>query len=104
MGRGTAIVAAVGVLVGVSSLWTPLVPNFGIPFGYFGKLNRVLSYLRSCPAVTVLDVGQHQDLTLEDFWVTVRLPDGSTAELDFSNANIRPFSELRTVLEQLPCE
>ena len=76
-------------------------PN--LPIGYYGKQNRILTALERCQGVHVKSVVSHTDLSLEDFWVTVRTERGEEIDLSFENANIRSFSDLRSTLREVGC-
>lgn len=89
------------VLLGLASLYTPLVPNVGLPFGYYGKLNAVKTAIEELPDTEIIDVGLHEDVTLEDFWVAVRLGDGRVVRLTFENANIRSRDDLIGELSEI---
>jgi hypothetical protein len=82
------------VLALLLSLYTPLFPNLGLPFGYYGKFNRVRRAIEQLPDTQVVEFGLHRDLELEDFWIAARLPDGREVRLTFDNANIRPIGDL----------
>ena len=68
-------------------------PNLGFKFGYYGKLNTVLSEIINTKSVDVVEVGLHKDLTLEDFYITVEHR-GQLVKLEFENANIRTIDDL----------
>jgi hypothetical protein len=84
------VLALLGIL---GNLFLGIGGNFGLPFGYYGKLNQTLQELRRIPGVQVAGVGLHKDMTLEDFWITIEI-DGATEELEFLNANIRTIDDL----------
>jgi hypothetical protein len=70
-------------------------PNFGLHFGYYGKLNRVLAVIQEMPDVDVVHVGLHEDATLEDFQIVV-IAGGNRRTIYFENANIRTVEDLST--------
>jgi hypothetical protein len=76
-------------------------PNLGLPIGYYGKLKTMRREIERRPGLTIVRVAMHRDWSLEDFWITVRRPDGSKIELAFVNANIRSRADLRRELERL---
>lgn len=102
--RGLWLATLLVLLVQLAYLPRPRGPNLGLPFGYFGKFNRITAEIESRPGVEIVDVALHRDLTLEDFWITVRLPDGQEVELAFPNANVRSFQDLAQELGRLPSE
>ena len=67
-------------------------PNVGLPFGYYGKFNRMQRLLDACPGFEIRDSWQHRDLTLEDFGFTLEEPGGRRLELEFDGA--LSFAEL----------
>ena len=79
----------------------PKGPNLGLPFGYYGKVNRIVAEVEA-NGLEILNVAMHRDWTIEDFWIRARTSDGSEIELDFRNANSRSFADLKASLaEQL---
>jgi hypothetical protein len=91
-----------GSIVGVF-LYTPLLPNLGLPLGYYGKFNRVMHALSGCSGVSISHVGMHRDFALEDFWIDVRIPSGESRRLAFDNANIRSYADLESKLGAIGC-
>jgi hypothetical protein len=75
--------------------------NIGLPFGYYGKLNRIRGELEARPGFKVVSIAMHRDWSLEDFWITVRRADGTEAKLAFENSNTRSLSDLRRELQGL---
>ncbi|HZW08974.1 MAG TPA: hypothetical protein VFF69_03645 [Phycisphaerales bacterium] len=79
--------------IAVLSLWLlaavflGLGPNLGLPFGYYGKLSRVVSRLESIPGVEVVDVATNHDVTLEDFLVVVSIHGTRRASIEFPDAD-----------------
>ena len=76
-------------------------PNVGLPFGYYGRLNRVLARIEANPELEVRRVDLHRDVTLEDFYITVRTPTDGDVRLVFEGAEDRPFSELLQELKKV---
>lgn len=76
-------------------------PNLGLPFGYFGRFNRVLARIQASPDVEVLRTTLHRDMALEDFYITVRTQDEGEVLLCFEEAHTRPFSELLLELKRV---
>ena len=95
-----ALVLAVG---SCGFLYFPVTHDLGLPFGYYGKVNRILGRISDCPHLEVVFVARHKDLTLEDFWVTVRDSDGVETELAFPNANMRCVPDLAEELRRVGC-
>lgn len=75
-------------------------PNLGLPFGYYGKFNRVLSHVEANPDLEVVQTTLHRDLSLEDFYITVRTQDGHEVRLQFEEAHKRPLGNLLQELER----
>lgn len=103
--RLTLLLASCAVVTGAVLLgvcvFTPLGPNLGLPFGYYGKLNQVVARIEANPGVEIVETLLHKDLTLEDFSITVRRGDEPAIELDFGGASERPMSELFQELEKV---
>lgn len=76
-------------------------PNLGLPFGYYGKFNRVLAHAEANPELEVLRTTLHRDLALEDFYITVRTEDEREVRLRFEEAHTRPLSDLLQELKKL---
>ncbi len=76
-------------------------PNLGFPFGYYGRLNQILARIESNPDLEVRQVDLHHDITLEDFYITVRTPTGGDVRLRFEGASDRPFGELLQELKKV---
>ncbi|MEM9411601.1 MAG: hypothetical protein AAGA30_10835 [Planctomycetota bacterium] len=74
-------------------------PNIGLPIGYYGKFNRMHAHIESNTNLEVVRTSLHRDLTLEDFYFTVRTRDGVERRLKFEGADTRSFSELLQELE-----
>jgi hypothetical protein len=60
-------------------------PNVGLPFGYYGELNRVMSRLRRIPNVEVLWVGVNYDVTVEEITIDMRIDGEYSARLFLSD-------------------
>lgn len=69
-------------------------PNLGLPFGYYGKYNRVLAHVEADPDLEVIRTTLHRDMTLEDFYITVRTQERHEVRLRFEEAHTRPLSDL----------
>ena len=76
-------------------------PNLGVPYGYYGRLNRILTRIQENPEIEVLRTTLHHDLSLEDFYISVRMPDDRNVRLRFENADTKPFSELAEELKRI---
>ena len=76
-------------------------PNLGLPFGYYGRFNRVLEQIRANPDVEVVQTTLHRDQQLEDFTITVRTLDGRNVLLSFPEAHTRPYDELVRELKKI---
>lgn len=76
-------------------------PNLGLPFGYFGRFNRILARIEANPQLEVTRTTLHRDVALEDFYITVRTQDEREVCLRFEEAHTRPFSELLHELEKV---
>lgn len=86
--RQTSIlaVASTALVVVFMVLWlTTYLPlfNFGMPFGYYGEFNRVVAQIRDIPGVEIIYLHAHEDVTLEGFWMTVRLNAHEEIDLEF---------------------
>ena len=69
-------------------------PNLGFPFGYYGKLNRVLSHIKDNTALEVIETTLHRDIELEDFYIMVRTQEGSEISLQFEEGDTRTINDL----------
>lgn len=56
-------------------------PNIGLPFGYYGRLNRTVSAIERVPGVTVQETIAHHDLDLEEITITAKLDTGETVRI-----------------------
>ena len=89
-----ALVASLSILFFLACDLIGIGPNLGLPFGYYGRFNRVLARIQASPDIEVIRTTLHRDLALEDFYITVRTQDGREVRLRFEEAHTRPFSEL----------
>lgn len=76
-------------------------PNLGVPFGYYGRFNRILSRVEAVPGLEVTQVLLHRDMTLEDFSITVQTPGEGEVQLHFEDASGRPFADLLGELQKI---
>lgn len=76
-------------------------PNLGLPFGYYGRFNQVMSRIQAIPEVRILETSLHKDVELEDFHITVQTKDGREVRLSFAGANAKPLSDLLQELEKV---
>lgn len=76
-------------------------PNLGLPFGYYGKFNRVLAHIEADTELEAVRTTLHQDTTLEDFYITVRTQDERDVRLRFMGAHTRPLSDLLQELKKV---
>ena len=76
-------------------------PNLGLPFGYYGRFNQILTRIEANPELEVRRVDLHRDLTLEDFYITVRTSADEDVRLQFEGAAERPFGELLLELKKV---
>jgi len=76
-------------------------PNLGVPFGYYGRVNQIVSRIEANPELEVVRVDLHRDCTLEDFYITVRTETDGDVRLQFENADERPFDELLRELKKV---
>ena len=96
-----ALVVSLTILALVAVDFMGIGPNLGLPFGYYGRLNRVLARIETNPALEVQEVVLHRDLTLEDFYITVRTPTDGDVRLEFEGAADRPFGDLLDELKRV---
>lgn len=78
-----------------------LLPNVGLPFGYYGKLNRVRARLQSLPNVEIVRIRGNYDITLEDFTFDLRIDGKHAVSLYFREAPANPTWELFDDAERL---
>jgi len=83
------IIVVVGILTLLvlavnSSIWGSLLPNLGLPFGYYGQFNRVMYKLGRIPDVRIVTTYLNEDLSLEDFGILVQTKSGLQLRLQFS--------------------
>lgn len=106
--RTVAIALLIAVLLFVGFVtWITFdssVPNFGLELGYYGQFNRAVHAIEDMPRYTLIDYGLHKDITLEDFTLTVRLPDGQEATIWFYDETPamkeRSRKRLKKIIEQ----
>lgn len=72
-------------LFSICPIYSSFFPNIGLPFGYYGKFNRVQNRLKQVGGIQIYGYHQHKDLSLEDFWFTVQTKGGLTIDLQFSH-------------------
>ena len=90
---------AILILVALSSIG--FAPNLGLPFGYYAKLNLVLDRIEADPELEVIKITLHRDMTLEDFYITVRTRDEREVYLPFENAHGRQLGDLLQELKKV---
>ena len=95
------LVASLAILLFGSLDRIGIGPNLGLPFGYYGKFNRVLAHVEANPELEVLRTTLHRDRALEDFYITVRTEDEREVRLRFEEAHTRPLSDLLQELKKL---
>ena len=76
-------------------------PNLGLPFGYYGRFNRILARIEANPELEVIRTTLHRDMALEDFYITVRTQDEREVRLRFEEAHTRPLSDLLKELKKV---
>jgi hypothetical protein len=76
-------------------------PNLGLPFGYYGKFNRVIARVEDNPNHKIIRTTLHRDIELEDFYITVQMQDEREVRLRFEGADTRSLSELFQELEKV---
>ena len=81
----------------VVSIFTPFGPNFGLPVGYYGKLNRIKSRVDKLPGVKVVGVRGNYDITLEEFSIDVLVHGKHRDSLYFPE---RPMQQLLPIIEK----
>jgi len=96
-----ALVAALSILFFLAADLMGVGPNLGLPFGYYGRFNRILARVQASPDIEVLRTTLHRDLSLEDFYIRVRTKDQGELRLRFEEAHTRPFSELAQELQRV---
>ena len=95
------LVASLSILFFLAVDLIGIGPNLGLPFGYYGRFNRILARIEANPELEVRRVDLHRDSTLEDFYITVRTPTDGEVRLQFEGASERPFVELLQELEKV---
>lgn len=96
----SALITSLAILILVAISAIGIGPNLGLPFGYYGKFNRVLADIRANPELQVIQTSLHQDLELEDFYITVRTKDQREVRLRFEDAHTRQLSDLLQEIEK----
>lgn len=91
----TFLLLAVAIFM-VVSIFTPFGPNFGLPIGYYRKLNRIRSRVDKLPGVTVVGVRVNYDITLEDFSIDVLVHGQHRDSLYFPD---RPTQQLVLIIQ-----
>ena len=69
-------------------------PNLGVPFGYYGKLKKVLSHIEDNTALELIETTLHRDIELEDIYIMVRTHEGYEISLQFEEAHTRTINDL----------
>lgn len=98
------LAATLGVIFGVGLVTVDALgfgPNLGLPFGYYARFNSIVDRIEQRGDVEILATTLHKDVTLEDFYITVRKRGGPELNLDFWGASTRPFPELVGELEKI---
>lgn len=97
--------AAVVLLVAAACLFVSplsgLLPNIGLPVGYYGKLNKVRARLQRLPNVEIVRIRGNYDITLEDFTFDLRIDGKHAVSLYFREAPANPTWELFDDAERL---
>ena len=95
------LVASLSILFFLAVEVIGIGPNIGLPFGYYGRFNRILARIQASPDIEVIRTTLHRDQSLEDFYITVRTQDEREVRLRFEEAHARPFSELVQELKRV---
>ena len=96
-----AVFAALLISTGLFLLsLTVFGPNLGMPFGYYGKLNRIVSALDALPRVDVIDVRMNHDISLEDFSVDVLIDGEHRDSVYFPEADSQPIGNMLLQVER----
>ena len=98
-GTALAVFIAALALLGLDRIG--LGPNLGLPFGYYGKYNRVLAHVEAEPDLEVIGTTLHRDRMLEDFYLTVRTREDTEVRLRFEEAHTRSLADLLQDLEDV---
>ena len=96
-----SLVASFSILIFLTLDRIGIGPNVGLPFGYYGKFNWVLSRVEANPELEVIQTTLHRDSKLEDFYITVRTQDEREVRLRFEEAHTRPLSDLLQELQKV---
>ena len=99
--RVATLVASLSVLLFLACDVIGIGQNLGLPFGYYGRFNRVLGQIQASPDIEVIRTTLHRDEALEDFYITVRTQAEREVRLSFEEAHTRPFSELIQELQKV---
>jgi hypothetical protein len=67
----------------VTSSLTIAGPNLGLPFGYYGELNRTKSRVRAIDGVRIVNVRANYDLSIEEFSIDVIVDGVHSASIYF---------------------
>lgn len=94
------LVASLAILILVALSAIGFGPNLGLPFGYYGKFNRVLGQIEGNPELEVIRTTLHRDMELEDFYITVRTQDEREVRLRFEKAHTRQLTDLLQELKK----
>ena len=97
----STLAASLAILILVALSAIGFGPNLGLPFGYYGKFNRVLAGVEADPELEVIRTTLHRDMALEDFYITVRTQDKREVRLQFEEAHTRPLSDLLQELKKV---
>ena len=97
----TTLIASLSILILVGLDRMGIGPNLGLPFGYYGQFNQVLSRVEANPELEVVKTTLHRDAALEDFYITVRTRDEREVRLRFEEAHTRPLSDLLQELKRV---
>ena len=95
------LVASLSILFFLAVEVIGIGPNLGLPFGYYGRFNRILARIQASPDIEVIRTTLHREQSREDFYITVRTQDEREVRLRFEEAQTRPFSELVQELKRV---
>ena len=95
------LVASFCILIFLTVDRIGIAPNVGLPFGYYGEFNRVLSHLEDDPGLKVTQTRLHRDRTLEDFYISVRTQDHREMILQFTEVPTRSLGDLLQELQKV---
>ena len=97
----STLAASLVILILIALSAIGFAPNLGLPFGYYGKFNRVLARVETDPELEVIRTTLHRDIMLEDFYITVRTRDEREVRLRFEEAHKRQLSDLLQELKKV---